>query len=164
MTKVGRSVLFLPLLLCLAAGSIPQSKGDTLTVTRKETKLRSAKRLFAPPVADLREGDRLVLQAKEGAWLSVKHKETAGWLHATDVSANKEVRLSGEGVRESYSASEAAAARKGFNPQVEREYRKDNPDLENAFRLVDGLERRRASEAEVQAFLKQGGLWKEDAR
>ncbi|MCA8964973.1 MAG: hypothetical protein KDC48_08795, partial [Planctomycetes bacterium] len=60
-----------------------------------------------------------------------------------------------------YSASETSAARKGFNPQVERQYRTSNPNLEAAFKLVDRLQARATPEAEVRAFLQAGGLLKE---
>lgn len=149
---------------CLAAGSIPQSRGDTLTVTRKITKLRAQKRLFAPGIADLREGDRLQQQAKDGAWAQVAFQDKVGWVHEGDVSASKEVRLSGEGVRETYSASEAAAARKGFNPQVERQHRQDKPQLEAAFRLVEQIDATPFDEAAIQSFLQAGGLFQEGRR
>ena len=151
----------LPLCLLLLAGSLPQSQGDTVIVTRKETKLRSQKRLFAPSVANLVEGDKLEVLDKDGAWLNVKFADKIGFLHATDVSTNKEVRLSGEGVRENYSASEAAAARKGFNPQVEKQYRLDNPDLNKAFELVDRIQGQKTDEKVIEQFLRQGGLLKE---
>jgi hypothetical protein len=157
--------LCLPLaLLLLAAGPVPQDPGETVIVTRKTTKLRSAKRVFAQPVAELVEGDKLVCEQREGAWLQAKHGDLTGWLHATDVSARADVRLSGEGVRETYSAAEAGAARKGFNPQVERSYKQQNPDLAAAFALVDRIQAARASEAEVQAFAEQGGLRVEGGR
>ena len=164
MTKASRSVLALPLLLLCAGAGAPQGQGDTLIVTRKETKLRAQKRLFAPPLADLHEGDKLACEQRDGAWLQVKWQQALGWVHESDVTANKEVRLSGEGVRESYSASEAAAARKGFNPQVEREYRASNPNLAAAFALVDRIAALRVSEQETQTFLQQGGLWREGDR
>jgi hypothetical protein len=85
-------------------------------------------------------------------------------LHASDVSTKSDVRLSGEGVRESYSASEAAAARKGFNPQVERDYRANNPALAAAFAKVDQIQARKVDEQQVRAFLQEGGLWREDGR
>ena len=151
--------LLLVLLGLLAAGA--QDQGTTLTVTRKTTKLREQKRLFAPAVAELKEGDRLALERKEGAWLAVTFAKLRGWLHETDVSTKSEVRLSGEGVRESYSASETAAARKGFNPEVEKTYRTQKPELEAAFRLVDRLQAREVSEDELRAFLVAGGLLKE---
>ena len=164
MPNVPRPLLAAPLLLFVAAGTIPQGQGDTLIVTRKETKLRSQKRVFAPPVADLHEGDKLVCEGKDGAWLQAKLGSAEGFVHESDVTANKEVRLSGEGVRENYSASEAAAARKGFNPQVEREYRINNPNLAAGFAAVDHIATFRVSEAEMKAFLQDGGLWHEGGR
>lgn len=144
--------------LSLLAADMPQGPGDTLTVTRKTTKLRSQKRSFAPAVADLKEGDKLAFQNKDGAWLAVKFGAQAGWIHTTDVSTNPDVRLSGQGVRETYSTSETAAARKGFNPQVEKNYRQNNPNLEQAFRLVDRIQERAVPEAELRAFLRDGRL------
>jgi len=154
-----RGFVLLALVGLLASGA--QEPGATLTVTRKMTKLREQKRLFAPAVAELHEGDKLALERKEGAWFSVTFAKLRGWLHETDVSSNPEVRLSGEGVRESYTASETSAARKGFNPKVEKEYRTKNPQLEQAFRLVDRLQAREVSEDELRAFLVAGGLLKE---
>ena len=157
MKQFQRAIGFLAI-LCLISSGTPQ---DTLTVTRKTTKLRQDKRLFAPAVTELHEGDKLVLDRKEGAWLAVRFAALAGWLHETDVSAKAEVRLSGEGVRESYSASETAAARKGFNPDVERAYRSGNPALEVAFQLVDRLQARGVSDDEIRDFLVEGGLLEE---
>lgn len=147
--------------LALLAADVPQDPGDILTVTRKTTKLRSQKRSFAPAVADLKEGDKLSFQGKEGAWLAVKFGDVAGWLHATDVSTNQDVRLSGQGVRETYSTSETAAAKKGFNPQVEKAYRQDHPNLEKAFQLVDQVQARSVPEPELRAFLVAGRLLQE---
>jgi hypothetical protein len=161
------SLGLLVLVLLLASGA--QAPDDTLTVTRKTTKLRAAKRLFAPTVAELHEGDKLVLEKQEGAWLAVQLAPPPdappavlkGWLHETDVSAKPDVRLSGEGVRETYTSSETSAARKGFNPEVERSYRGKHPALEAAFRLVDGLQARAVSDDDLRAFLVAGGLIEE---
>jgi hypothetical protein len=147
--------------LALLAADVPQDPGDTLTVTRKTTKLRAQKRSFAPAVADLVEGDKLEFQKKEGAWLSAKFGSIAGWLHETDVTTRSDVRLSGQGVRENYSTSETAAAKKGFNPQVEQQYRQNNPDLERAFALVDRLQSRTLSDDDLRAFLVAGRLLQE---
>lgn len=152
-----RSLGLLLVLGLLVSGAL-QDPGDTLTVTRKTTKLRSEKRLFAPAVAELREGDRLVLERKEGAWLAVTFANLKGWLHENDASSKPDVRLSGEGVRESYSSSETAAARKGFNPQVEQAYKTGKPELERAFQEVDRLQARPVPEEELRAFLVAGGL------
>ena len=154
--------------VCLAAGAAPQSQGDTLTVTKKTTKLRAQKKLFAPGIADLKEGDRVTLVSKDGAWLSVTWtsggQATTGWLHESDVTAKKDVRLSGQGIREKYSVSEAEAARKGFNPQVEKAYRERNPNLDAAYQIVDRVQAQTIPEAEIERFLRQGRLLKEGGR
>ncbi len=154
--------------VCLAAGTTPQSQGDTLTVTKKTTKLRAQKKLFAPGVADLKEGDRVTLVSKDGAWLSVtwtsNGKNITGWLHESDATTKKDVRLSGQGVREKYSVSEAEAARKGFNPQVEKAYRDRNPSLDAAYQIVDRIQAQTVPEADVERFLREGRLLKEAGR
>jgi hypothetical protein len=147
--------------LSLLAADAPQDPGDIVIVTRKTTKLRSQKRAFAPAVAELREGDKLAFQSKEGAWLAVRFDKQSGFVHENDVSTNPDVRLSGQGVRETYSTSETAAARKGFNPQVEKNYRQSKPELERAFGLVDQLQARDVPEAAVRDFLIAGKLLQE---
>lgn len=159
--KQPARALGLLVILSLLAADTPQDPGATLTVTRKTTKLRAQKKLFAPAIAELKEGDKLKFDRKEGAWLAVLFDQVPGWVHENDVSSNPEVRLSGEGVRENYSASETSAARKGFNPQVEKQYRSGNPNLEAAFLLIDKLQARTVPEAEVRTFLVEGLLLKE---
>lgn len=163
------AVAALAVLACLAAGSIPQGEGDPLTVTKRETKLRTQKKLFAPGVANLKEGDRVRLVQREGAWTRVAWTPPAGdtvtgWLHESDVSSKKDVRLSGQGIREKYSVSEAEAARKGFNPQVEKEYRDRNPSLDAAYALVDQIQATTVPEADIERFLREGRLLQEGGR
>lgn len=159
-----RKVFLASLVLCLAAGNVPQGQGSTLIVTKKETKLRTQKRALSTPVCDLKEGDKLTLKEKDGVWFAVGFQEKSGYVHSSDVTDKKDVRLSGQGVRENYSASEQAAARKGFNPQVEKEYRGQNPNLEPAFKTVDAIQAKKVSDAELERFLKEGGLLKEGGK
>lgn len=160
MRKATR-VLGVTAALLMLTASVPQDPGDLLTVTRKTTKLRSQKRSFAPAVADLAEGDKVAFQKKDGAWLAVKFGAIEGYVHESDVTTKSDVRLSGQGVRETYSTSETAAAKKGFNPQVEKQYRNDNPNLEKAFQLVDQVQARSVPEPELRKFLVDGRLLKE---
>ena len=159
--RPARRLLGLLVVLSLLAADTPQDPGATLTVTRKTTKLRAAKRSFAPAVAELSEGDKLAFDRREGAPLAARFQQVTGWLHESDASPNRDVRLSGEGVRETYTASETSAARKGFNPQVEKAYRTGNPNLERAFQWVDKLQARLVPEAELRSFLVEGGLLQE---
>ncbi len=166
MNYLPRASLLAVATLCLAAGNIPQSQGSTLTVTKKTTKLRSQKKLLAAGVANLQEGDKVVMVTKEGAWVKAtwsppSASTVTGWVHESDVTDKKEVRLSGQGIREKYTVSEAEAARKGFNPQVEKAYRDNNPSMDAAFALVDKIQATTVPEAEIEQFLREGRLLKE---
>ena len=162
--KLSRLGWLAALALCLAAGHVPQDRGAALTVTKKETKLRTQKRALAPAVCGLVEGDQVKLRDKDGVWFSVEFKDKVGFIHSSDVTDKKDVRLSGVGVREVYTATEQSAARKGFNPQVEREYRDQNPNLEPAFRSVDEIQKKALPEAEIVEFLRAGRLGAEAGR
>ena len=146
------------LLVALALSAGHEAQGTPLIVTKKTTKLRTQKRLFAPAVCDLTEGDRVTLNGSEGAWRNVTFGTKNGWIHESDVTAKTDVRLSGQGVRENYTASEQAAARKGFNPDVEREYRNQHPNLGPAFQKVDEIQARQVDEQEIERFLLEGRL------
>ncbi len=151
----------LPILLCLAAGPSAPQQGATLTVTKKVTKLREQKRMLSTAVAELKEGDRLVQNEKSGAWIRATRDRVTGWIHQSDVTERQDVRMSGEGVRENYSASDTAAARKGFNPEVEKRYRETSPGLAAAFAIVDRIQGRKPSEASVATFVRDGKLHEE---
>ena len=139
-------------------------QGPSLTVTKKETRLRTHKRLLAPPVVELHEGDRVVQQQQDGNWIRAEFRQKVGWLHSSDVSAKTDVVLSGTGVGEKVSMTEAGAARKGFNPQVEQRYREDNPNLAAAFASVDAIQSRTIDEDAVRAVLRAGRLGAEAER
>jgi len=62
----------------------------------------------------------------------------------------------GRGTKEAASSSELQLAGKGFNPEVEKEFKNRNKEI--SFRWVDKMEQIRISEAEKQKFAKEGGL------
>lgn len=152
------------LAIALSASAVGPQDGALLTVTKKLTKIRNAKRLYATGVADVREGDKLELLLRESPWCQVRFQGKTGWVHETDVSERSDVRLSGQGVRENYSAAETAAAKKGFNQEIEKNYEQQNPNLKPAFDKVDQVQARGVAEAELVSFLRAGGLIEEEGR
>jgi hypothetical protein len=152
------------LAIALSASAVGPQDGTILTVTKKATRMRTAKRLYASPVADLKEGDKLELLLREAPWCQVSFQGKSGWVHETDVSEKSDVRLSGQGVRENYSAAETAAAKKGFNAEIEKSYEDQNPNLKPAFDKVDLVQARAVAEAELVSFLRAGGLIEEEGR
>ncbi|MBK9387175.1 MAG: hypothetical protein IPN34_20360 [Planctomycetes bacterium] len=152
------------LAIALSASAVGPQDGTQLTVTKKATKIRNAKRLYATGVADVREGDKLELLLREAPWCQVRFQGKTGWVHETDVSERSDVRLSGQGVRENYSAAETAAGKKGFNSEIEKNYEQQRPDLKPAFDKVDQVQARGVAEAELVGFLRAGGLIEEEGR
>lgn len=156
--------LSIALAIAFSASALGPQDGETLTVTKKTTRVRSAKRLYASPVAEVKEGDRLTLIERESPWCRVNYQGAVGWIHETDVSARADVRLSGQGVRENYTAAETAAAKKGFNKEIEKNYENEHPNLKPAFDQVDRVEARGVPEVELVSFLRAGGLLPEEGR
>lgn len=149
-----RFLLFLVATSVLAAAPL----GEPLIVVQKQTAIRSAKKLYARPVKTLREGDVVYKLCEESPWLRVESGGVQGWLHRTAVSADRNVRLSGDGVGGSVRVTEQSAAAKGFNPQVEKQYRTTHTGLAEAYRILDQVQERKYPEDRVEAFLRSGKL------
>ena len=68
----------------------------------------------------------------------------------------------GGNVKEAASASELQLAGKGFNPEVEKEFKNRNKDI--SFHWVDKMEQIKISEAEKLKFAREGDLTLEGGR
>ena len=80
-----------------------------------------------------------------------------GWIHASALTPKKIVlRAGAEDVEAAASSDELALAGKGFNQQVESEFRAKNPNLD--FTWIDEMETYVVSENEMKQFLKEGEL------
>lgn len=112
---------------------------DVLTVIEREAAVRKDKRTYSPKVATVKEGDKVTLIAKESPWLRVSFQGVEGWLNESSVTEDEDVVLSGEAVASGVKPTEQSAAKRGFSPEVENEYRKENPDLEAAFKTLDDI-------------------------
>jgi uncharacterized protein YgiM (DUF1202 family) len=96
-----------------------------------------------------------VLQDK-GDWLQVKTLQgQIGWMHKSALTANKVAMSAGSATAKTAASSdELALAGKGFNSDVEKEFKAKNKQLN--FAAVDRMEKIKISTAEMQAFLRAG--------
>ena len=135
--------------------------GGMQNVKLREATVRSGPKHFKQAIATVHYGDRLeVLDEKDG-WLRVRTPGGAvGFLHATAVTPEPLPTRPPDAaaVARQVSGDEVALAGKGFNPQVERKYREQNPNLAEGFARVDALEARRVDPAELERFLAEGSL------
>jgi uncharacterized protein YraI len=112
---------------------------EVLTVIEREAAVRKDKRTYSPKVATVKEGEKVTLIVKESPWLRVSVKGVEGWLNETSVTEDEDVVLSGQAVASGVKPTEQSAAKRGFSPEVEREYRKENPNLDAAFKTLDDI-------------------------
>ena len=139
-----------------AAFAVGQSM---MSVQIKKGELRLSPSFLGKIVAQLYYGDRVYVLEEKGSWSKVGLSEGAaeGWIHSSALTPKKIVlRAGAEDVEAAASSDELALAGKGFNQQVESEFRAKNPNLD--FTWIDKMETYVVSEKEMKRFLKEGEL------
>jgi uncharacterized protein YgiM (DUF1202 family) len=98
-----------------------------------------------------------ILQTK-GDWMQVKAAQgQVGWMHKSALTTKRVSMSSGSSTaKSSASSDELALAGKGFNSDVEREYKAKNKNLN--FAAVDRMEQVKIPATEMQAFLQAGAV------
>jgi uncharacterized protein YgiM (DUF1202 family) len=156
-----RRVVVITLLL-LAAGAV--FAADPLperSVIVKETQVRDKPSYSGKILGKLVYTDRVqVLEMPAGSsWVKVRltAKKLEGWVHISALAkdAKPVVKAGSTDVAAGASGSEVALAGKGFNPEVEAEYKKD-PTLNYA--AVDEMEKYAVLPTALSAFMAQGGI------
>jgi hypothetical protein len=155
-----RMRFFIAAALLLAAGSA--FGADQMSVTVKQTQVRDKPSYLGKILGVLAYADRVtILDQPAGTpkgWLKVQGPDgrLQGWVNASALVKNKIALAAGsENVQSEASSGEVVAAGKGFNSDVEAQYKKDQK-LDYAW--VDKMEAFDVSPEKVSAFLTQGGL------
>jgi uncharacterized protein YgiM (DUF1202 family) len=131
---------------------------ETLTVKVQSTSLRSSPKFYASAVQALRAGDKVEKISTQNGWIQVRTAGGAvGWVHSSAVVVPKfDLMATNQGLKTQASADQIALAGKGFNKQVEENYRAKHGGL--SFVWVDKMLQIKISAAKVEEFLKAGGL------
>lgn len=144
------------LMAALASGSGFQA-GDEAAVKVMRQFLYPTPAFYAQPLLELALGQVLTVVEVGGAWYRVTTaSDQTGWVHSTALAAAS----AGSGTVGSGSGSatqdEVTLAGRGFNSDIEAQYRSDNPGLD--FGKVDAMEDLEVSGETLVAFLSAGGL------
>jgi hypothetical protein len=110
-------------------------------------------------VTQLSYGDRVYILEEKESWTRVglSWNSVKGWIHSSALTPKKIVLKAGtEDVEVGTSGEEIALAGKGFNQQVESEFRAKNSNLD--FIWIDRMEKYVVSEKRMKQFLKEGEL------
>lgn len=150
---------FMVCLLGLIALTAFADETMTMSVQVKKGEVRSAPSFLGPVIARLSYGERVNVFEKKGAWLKVGWRggSAEGWMHSTALTPKKiELKAGAQDVQASVSSNELALAGKGFNQQVEGQFKAKNPDID--FTWIDRMETFMVTEEQMQQFLQTGGL------
>jgi hypothetical protein len=155
--KTSLITFFLICLTGFAAFAVGQS---IMSVQVKKGQIRLTPSFLGRIVALLSYGDRVYVLEQKGSWTKVglSRGVSDGWIHSSALTRKKIILKAGaQDVQTAASSDELALAGKGFNQQVESEFRAKNPNLD--FTWVDRMEKFVVSEKQMKKFLKKGEVF-----
>ena len=137
----------------LSMAAVFAKAGDARYVAVKNAEVRASASSFAKKTGSLDYAEEVVIVSESKDWTEVKsakNPKVSGWISNSALSKRKIVSSSF-----SASANELALAGKGFNDELESEYKKSGG---SDFAAVDAMENQEVSRDEVKRFMVDGNL------
>ncbi|HUV06579.1 MAG TPA: SH3 domain-containing protein [Spirochaetia bacterium] len=131
---------------------------EMMSVTVKETQVRSTPSFMGKILANLAYGDRVQIVEKAKSWAKVliPGGKGDGWVSLSALTEKRVVLKAGsQDVDKTASSGEVALAGKGFNADVEAKYKKDK-NLD--YTWIDRMEQFKIPPDQLVSFLTAGGL------
>ncbi len=154
-----KTYLFAVLLICLTGAAAFAVGQKMMSVQVKKGEVRLTPSFLGKIVARLSYGDRVDVLEEKGSWtrIGLPGSSASGWIHSSALTRKKIVLKAGaQNVQTAASSDELALAGKGFNQQVESEFKAKNPNLD--FTWIDRMEKFVVSEKQIKRFIEEGGL------
>ena len=132
---------------------------EMMSIQVKKSAVRSSPSFLGKIVTQLKYGDRVAVQNVKGSWYFIDSPKgkTEGWMHSSALSVKKIVLNPGASdVEQAASSDEITLAGKGFNQQVENDFKSKNPKVD--FTAINKMEKITVSQNQIQAFIKEGQL------
>jgi hypothetical protein len=142
------------LLLILVATSA--WAGRQMSVQVRTAQVKASPSFTARSAGTVKYATRVDVMAEQNNWAHISKPN--GWLHMSALTKKNIKPVSKKYTGSNLSYDEAALAGKGFNPQVEEEFKQSNRNLAAAYRDVDRVETFTASDSSLRLFAKTGKL------
>lgn len=151
---VGLAVIF-SAPFAIAKGG--KSSTGTMRVQVREAAVKSTPNYLGASAGLVTYGNEVNVIGEQGNWYQIE--KPAGYLPKSaltkhKVAVNPDQKFAGKSAKN----DEVALAGKGFNPQVEAQYKRDNASIAAAYAVVDQIEKFLATEAELKQFQAAGKL------
>ena len=151
-------IIFFTLLGVLLLNTMAEAQ-KIMTVQVREGQLRATPSHFGKITAKTYYGDQVTVLEEKGDWkrVSVSNGKGQGWMHESALTGKRTVLTAGRSrAGTSVSQDEIALAGKGFSEEVEKEYRKNNANLDYAW--INRMETIRISPRQMENFVEDGRL------
>jgi uncharacterized protein YgiM (DUF1202 family) len=135
------------------------AQNQRMSVQVQDGKLRADPSFLGKVIGSVSYGDAVTVIRQQNPWffVSTKTGQLTGWIHSSALSEKEIVLRAGDAnVQKTASQREIALAGKGFNADVEKEYKTRNPNLD--FEWIDRMERIVVSDEEIRQFIAAGKL------
>lgn len=157
---MGRSAAVVVVCLALLGFTTAiEGGGKAMSVQVKQGQVRASPSFLGKVVVTLDYGDRVETLEEKDGWIRVvpPAKKAPGWMHSSALSEKRIVLKAGKKEAElAASSGELALAGKGFNADVEAEFKARNKGIN--FAWIDRMQDMTVPPDEVQAFLREGDL------
>lgn len=140
----------------MAAASALAASNATMSVQVRKADIRETPSFLGKIVTSVAYGDKVTVQSENGAWLQVSSGSLSGWVHNSALTKKNIVMKSGEGAPTSASSGEMALAGKGFNSDVEAQFKANHKEID--FTWVDKMEKIRIPANSIREFAREGNL------
>jgi SH3-like domain-containing protein len=130
----------------------------TMSVQVKNGQVLASPSFLGKVVTRVNYGDRMEVLETQGDWSKVNAPDgQSGWIHSSALTKKKiAMSAGGQNAQTGASGDELALAGKGFNSDVEADFKAKNRNVD--FTWVDKMEKIKVKPESSQQFLKDGGI------
>ena len=145
-------------LVAVAVSVFAAAGPATMSVQVKNGQIRGTPSFLGQVVAPLNYGDKVQVLETRNEWSKVTGPGgQTGWIHGSALTKKKIVMNAGaQDVQTGASGDELALASKGFNSDVEADFKAKNKTID--FVWVDKMEKMKVSSEQMREFLREGGV------
>ena len=151
-------VLLTGFLICLLAVTA-FAAAKLMSVQVKEGQVRSAPSFLGKIVATVAYTKQVEMLKEKGDWMQVAlpGSGTEGWMHSSALTKKKILlNPNAKDIEQAASSDEVALAGKGFNEEVEKNFKEGNSEVNYA--AVDEMEKIIISQQQMEQFLTKGAV------
>jgi len=153
-----KTKILLTVAMLLLMGQAGLLASTIMSVQVQTSPIRATPSPLGRVVATLQHTDQVEVIGKQPGWLNVRGPAgQTGWMNESALVRGRiALKAGASDVNRAASGEELALAGKGFNSQVEADFKAKNSNID--FTWIDRMEKIIVNDQEVAGFLQEGGL------